>query len=198
MDYERRLDEIMANSGDGARVLLHSCCAVCSSRALERLSGKFSVTVLYYNPNIYPREEYEKRKSEQLRLIREAAYPRAVDCLAPDYDHGEFLSISAGLESLPEGSERCERCFELRLRKAARTAAEGGYDFFATTLTVSPHKNAATINGVGEALARESGVGWLCADFKKRDGYLRATRLAELYGLYRQNYCGCEFSVKKQ
>lgn len=195
MNYQQKLDDIIQNADDGASLLLHSCCAVCSSYVLEYLSEKFSITVLYYNPNIYPETEYLKRKAEQKRLIETVAYKYPVRYLDDYYDHDYFTDIIKSFEALPEGGERCCRCFNLRLRETARQAAQGEYAFFATTLTVSPHKNAQKINEIGMALAKEYGVGWLYSDFKKKDGYLRSVRLANQYGLYRQNYCGCEFSL---
>ena len=195
MNCQQKLDILMEQSTDGLPVLLHSCCAVCSSYVLEYLAGKFSVTVLYYNPNIYPNNEYLKRKNEQKRLINETEYPYKVSYIELDNNYGDFISYVSGLQNSSEGGARCVRCFELRLEKTAELAAKGSYGFFATTLTVSPHKNANDINRVGEQLAAKYGVPWLYSDFKKKDGYLRSVRLAEQYNLYRQNYCGCEFSL---
>lgn len=175
-------------------VLLHSCCAPCSSAIVEcMLANGIRPTVFYCNPNIYPREEYEKRKSEQKRLI-ESAFPEA-ELLDADYDHDAFLRAAAGLEGEREGGARCEKCFRLRLERAAREAKAGGFDLFATTLTVSPHKNAPLINAIGLEEGEKAGVEFLPSDFKKRDGYLHSVRLSEKYALYRQNYCGCEFSL---
>lgn len=196
MDYLRQMELLLRGAPDGAALLLHSCCAVCSSSVLEQLAQKFRVTVFYFNPNIFPLAEYEKRKAEQQRLIATVAYPFPVGYIDADYDHAAFLQIAQGLEAEPEGGRRCARCFELRLRETARRAADGNYAFFATTLTVSPHKNAAAINEIGAALAREYGVAWLPSDFKKQDGYLRSIWLAEQYSLYRQNYCGCEYTFQ--
>lgn len=175
------------------RLLLHSCCAPCSSHCLSVLTPLAKVSVLYFNPNIYPREEYEKRKSEQKRLI-ESAFPE-VELLDADYDHDAFLRAAAGLEEEREGGARCEKCFRLRLERAAREAKAGDFDLFATTLTVSPHKNAPLINAIGLEEGEKAGVEFLPSDFKKRDGYLHSIRLSEKYALYRQNYCGCEFSL---
>ncbi len=175
------------------RLLLHSCCAPCSSHCLSVLTPLAKVSVLYFNPNIYPREEYEKRKSEQKRLI-ESAFPE-VELLDADYDHDAFLRAAAGLEEEREGGARCEKCFRLRLERAAREAKAGGFDLFATTLTVSPHKNAPLINAIGLKEGEKAGAEFLPSDFKKRDGYLHSVRLSEKYALYRQNYCGCEFSL---
>ncbi len=191
MDYVKLYEERAARGG---RVALHSCCAVCASHVLTLTAQSFDVTVVYYNPNIWPRDEYEKRKAEQKRTLAELPLARPVDYVDFDYDHGEFLACAAGFEREREGGARCERCFRLRLARTAAYAAAGGFDYFCSTLTVSPHKNAAVVNGVGAALADAYGVGWLWSDFKKRDGYLAACRLAEKYGIYRQTYCGCEFA----
>lgn len=177
----------------GERLLLHSCCGPCSSRCLELLKDAFSVTVFYYNPNITDAAEYAHRKGEQLRLLRETGWADVLEC---GYDPCEFYAAAAGLEGEPEGGGRCRTCFALRLGRTARAAAEGGYGWFCSTLSVSPHKNAALLNEIGAALERQYGVRWLRNDFKKQDGYLRSVRLAERYGLYRQNYCGCGFSQR--
>ncbi|MEA4911084.1 MAG: epoxyqueuosine reductase QueH [Oscillospiraceae bacterium] len=194
-DYTALFDAITARSRDRLpRVALHSCCAVCSSQVVTLLSQYFDVTVVYYNPNIFPRAEYEKRKAEQRRILTEMPFPRPVGYVDCDYDHGEFLACAAGLEHEPEGGARCARCFRLRLEKAAAYAAENGFDYFCSTLTVSPHKDADAVNAAGAALADRYNVPWLFSDFKKRDGYLRATQLARQYDIYRQSYCGCEFA----
>lgn len=182
--------EILSKNA-GKRVLLHSCCAPCSSYCLEEIAHTMSVTVLYYNPNLDSREEYERRKAEQVRFLETTGLADLLDC---DYSPGEYERAVAGFEGEKEGGARCERCFALRLRRTAEEAKRGGYDFFATTLTVSPLKNAETINRIGFALQEELEVMYLPSDFKKRDGYLRSVRLAKEYGLYRQNYCGCKFS----
>lgn len=174
-------------------MLLHSCCAPCSSAVLERLVPEYRVSVLYYNPNIYPQSEYLRRKAEQIRLIGEL-YADRVNIIDCEYQPGEFEAAAKGLEGCPEGGERCEACFRLRMEKTAQMAAEGGYSLFCTTLTVSPHKNAALINRVGRELSEKYGVAYLESDFKKKDGYLRSLQLSKQYGLYRQNYCGCRFS----
>ncbi len=185
-------------------LLLHSCCAPCSSYVLEYLRKYFKITVFYYNPNISPDIEYRKRVEEQKRLIaayneelsltETVAYP--IDVIEGDYEPDCFFTAVKGLESCPEGGERCFVCYELRLRKTSQIAAEGGYDYFTTTLTISPLKNAAKLNEIGEALSARCGVSWLPSDFKKKDGYKRSIELSEKYGLYRQNYCGCVYSVR--
>ncbi|MDR1330133.1 MAG: epoxyqueuosine reductase QueH [Oscillospiraceae bacterium] len=172
------------------RLLLHACCAPCSTVVLERLSEKWDITLFYHNPNIYPSGEYEKRLGEVRCLAAKTPAP----VLAPEYDHAEFLDSVRGLESEPEGGARCIRCYELRLRRTAREARELGFDAFASTLTVGPRKRASDINACGDAAAREYGAVWLAEDFKKRDGYKRSVELSREYGLYRQSYCGCEFA----
>lgn len=175
-------------------LLLHSCCAPCSSYTIEYLSSFFKITVLYYNPNISPKEEYEKRKSEQIRLIKEMPVKNSVKLMDCDYAHDKFLSVARGYENCPEGGERCFRCYELRLRETAKTAKENAFDYFCTTLTISPLKNSAKINEIGFRLQEEYGVRWLPSDFKKREGFKRSIALSREYGLYRQNFCGCAFS----
>lgn len=186
---------IAALAGETPALVLHSCCAVCSSSVLETLTRWFRVTVYYCNPNIFPREEYEKRKAEQIRLIRTLSYPNPVDYAEDPYDHALFLEAARGFESEPEGGARCVRCFALRLDRTAAFAASRGIGLIASTLTVSPHKSAPLVNAAGETAARAHGLEWLPSDFKKRDGYLRSTRLASELGLYRQSTCGCEFGI---
>lgn len=193
MNYLHQMETLMRDVPDRAALLLHSCCAVCSSSVLERLAQKFRVTVFYFNPNIFPDTEYQKRKAEQQRLIDTVVYPNPVGYIDGDYNHAAFLELVRGLEAEPEGGRRCARCFELRLRETAQRAAQDGIPFFATTLTVSPHKNSTVINEIGLSLAREYGVIWLPSDFKRQDGYLRSIQLARQYNLYRQKTCGCEY-----
>ncbi len=173
-------------------LLLHCCCAPCSSACLERLKEFFDITVFFYNPNIGD-GEYLKRKAELLRLISETGWAKTADC---GHDPAEYYSAVRGLESEKEGGKRCEACFALRLARTAEAAEKLGCDYFATTLTISPLKNAELINRIGEQLAKDKSVQWLYSDFKKRGGYLRSLRLSEQYGLYRQSYCGCEFSKR--
>lgn len=198
-NYQKELDILLAKEEiRGKRLFLHSCCAPCSSYVLEYLSRFFFITVFYYNPNITMEQEYRKRMEEQKRLIdaynsrKELPFP--IEYVDGDYQTECFFEAVKGLESCPEGGERCLACYELRLRETARKAAEGGYDFFTTTLTISPLKNAAKLNEIGERLAEEAGVVWLPSDFKKKDGYKRSLALSAEYGLYRQDYCGCIFS----
>ena len=190
VNYDKLMQEELRGARD-KRLLLHSCCAPCSSHCLSELSPQIGVTVLYYNPNLDCAEEYEKRKREQLRFLRETGLADFLDC---DYAPEEYLFSVRGLEEEKEGGARCAVCFRLRLERTAREAKARGFDYFATTLTVSPLKNAKLINTIGFAVAEEVGVRYLPSDFKKRGGYLHSVRLSEEYGLYRQDYCGCAFS----
>ncbi len=190
VNYDKLMQEELRGARD-KRLLLHSCCAPCSSHCLGELSPQIGVTVLYYNPNLDCAEEYEKRKREQLRFLRETGLADFLDC---DYAPEEYLFSVRGLEEEKEGGARCAVCFRLRLERTAREAKARGFDYFATTLTVSPLKNAKLINTIGFAVAEEVGVKYLPSDFKKRGGYLHSVRLSEEYGLYRQDYCGCAFS----
>lgn len=184
-------------AGITPRLLLHSCCAPCSSYVLEYLTEYFDITVYYYNPNISPMGEYEKRIAEQKRLISEMKFKNSVSFIEGTYDHDEFISLTRGLENLPEGGERCSLCYEMRLEAAAQKAAEINADYFTTTLSVSPYKNTAKLNTIGLKLAMEYGVPYLVSDFKKNNGYKRSIELSTEYGLYRQNFCGCIFSKKE-
>lgn len=220
VNYQRELEKILNGlqetaGGPAPTLYLHSCCAPCSSYVLEYLSRYFRMTVFYFNPNICEAPEYRKRVAEQKRLI--AAYNEErkeggafrgsevsegsgvlqgypIDLVEGDYEPGRFFEMARGLEACPEGGERCFRCYDLRLRETAGRGAEGGFDYFATTLTISPLKNARKINEIGQALAREYGIAWLPSDFKKKDGYKRSIELSARYGLYRQDYCGCTYS----
>lgn len=203
-NYQKELDKLLNRLGQerekGAAaptLFLHSCCAPCSSYVLEYLCGWFRITVFYYNPNISEDGEYRHRVEEQKRLIeaynREGrGYPIIIE--EGDYEPGLFFEAAAGLEDCPEGGERCFKCYDLRLRETAKRAKAGGYDFFGTTLTISPLKNAQKLNEIGSSLAEEYGIAWLPSDFKKKDGYKRSVELSSEYGLYRQDYCGCAFS----
>ena len=202
-NYQKELDRVLdtisgslASGGAPPKLLLHACCAPCSSYVLEYLSAYFEITVFFYNPNIYPPQEYEKRVAEERRLIAEMPFRNPVHFREGTYGPERFFEAVKGLENEPEGGARCRKCFELRLAEAARQAKAGGYDYFTTSLTISPLKNADVLNEIGEAAGREYGVAYLNSDFKKKDGYKRSIRLSEEYGLYRQNYCGCVFSVR--
>ena len=198
MNYQKELEKVIENTPKGSSLLLHSCCAPCSSYVLEYLSSYFKITVFYYNPNITDREEYLHRVSEQKRLIGELKSDFPIGFIEGDYQPERFFEISRGFEKCPEGGERCRKCYELRLREAAQVAVDKGFDFFTTTLTISPLKSAETLNSIGIQLAQELRIPWLPGDFKKRDGYKRSIELSEKYGLYRQNYCGCIFSKREE
>lgn len=176
------------------RLLLHVCCAPCSSAVLEYLSQYFAITLLYYNPNISPREEYDKREAELKRLVSEMKLVHPVDLLPCDYDGQAFVEVARGLEGEPEGGARCEACFRLRLEYAAQEAARLHFDYYTTTLTISPMKNAPLLNQLGEEMGEKYGVAHLPSDFKKKNGYKRSVELSKEFGLYRQDYCGCAFS----
>lgn len=211
VNYQKELEKLLdrlqsAGRGSAPALFLHSCCAPCSSYVLEYLRTYFRITVFYFNPNISMAEEYQKRVAEQRRLIDAyneegsgdqglRGYPISV--VEGDYVPGRFFQMAKGLETCPEGGERCFKCFDLRLRETALRGAEGGFDYFATTLTISPLKNAQKINEIGQALSQEYGIAWLPSDFKKKDGYKRSIALSAQYGLYRQDYCGCTYSRRQ-
>lgn len=199
MNYQKELDKLIQKLTEEKKVprlLLHSCCAPCSSYVLEYLSSYFEITVFYYNPNIFPESEYTKRIWEQQVLIDELPAKHPVSFVAGAYDKERFYEMAKGLEHLKEGGERCLKCYELRLREAAEMAKEAEFDYFTTTLSISPLKNADRLNEIGMRLAGEYGVSYLQSDFKKKNGYKRSIELSKEYGLYRQDYCGCEFSIR--
>lgn len=196
-NYQRILEQTLEGiekRGTVPTLLLHSCCAPCSSYVLEYLSQYFEITVFYYNPNIYPESEYRERAREQERLIHEMKTENPIHFLEGTYDPSVFYAMAKGHEKDLEGGERCFRCYELRLREGAAAARQGGFDYFTTTLSISPLKNAQKLNEIGIRLGEEYGVFYLQSDFKKKNGYKRSTELSAQYGLYRQNYCGCVFS----
>lgn len=198
-NYQKVLDrelEKLTTEGRTPRLLLHSCCAPCSSYVLEYLSRYFDITVYYYNPNIAPAEEFRLRAEEQKRLIQEMPLTRPVAFLDSEYDPAAFAAIAKGHEDDPEGGERCTACYQLRLEAAAKTAARLGFDYFTTTLSISPLKDAQRLNTIGGQLAEQYGVPYLYSDFKKKEGYKRSCVLAAAYGLYRQDYCGCVYSKR--
>ncbi|MDO5550234.1 MAG: epoxyqueuosine reductase QueH, partial [Lachnospiraceae bacterium] len=200
-NYQKELEQLISRNekeGRVPRLLLHSCCAPCSSYVLEYLSKYFFITVLYYNPNIYPPEEIRKRADEQERLIASMPAEHAVTYLEGRYDPERFYQAVRGHEADQEGGERCFLCYRQRLEEAAREALAGGFDYFTTTLSISPLKNAEKLNEIGEELAAQYGVAYLNSDFKKKNGYQRSTELSEEYGLYRQDYCGCVFSKQER
>lgn len=179
-------------------LLLHSCCAPCSSYCLEYLSNYFRITVFYYNPNIYPEEEYAKRVIEQQRFIERLPVRYPIAFMEGNYDAARFYELAKGLEDVKEGGERCYRCYELRLRESAILAKKLGMDYFTTTLSISPLKNAQKLNEIGDRLSEEYGIRYLNSDFKKKNGYKRSVELSEEYGMYRQYYCGCVFSKRQR
>lgn len=197
LNYQKKLEEQIKEAGSGKKLLLHACCAPCSSYVLEYLSEFFDITLLYFNPNISPEAEYRKRIGEVERLLREMPLKSEVKLLEGRYCPEEFFKLAEGLEELPEGGERCFKCYRQRLEEAAKTAKEGGFDYFTTTLSISPHKNAEKLNLIGEELEKEYGVRYLYGDFKKKNGYKRSIELSRIYGLYRQNYCGCIYSRRE-
>lgn len=200
MNYQKELEKIiegLEKEGEVPRLLLHSCCAPCSSYVLEYLSRYFEITVFYYNPNIYPESEYSRRIIEQQRLIDEIDAKHEISFVAGLYEKERFYETVKGLEQEKEGGERCMRCYELRLRESASLAKAGGYDYFTTTLSISPLKNAGKLNEIGIHLEEAYGVKYLLSDFKKKNGYKRSIELSKEHNLYRQDYCGCAFSYKE-
>lgn len=201
MNYQKELDRLLERLKSEERVprlLLHSCCAPCSSYVLEYLNRYFEITVFYYNPNIYPESEYTKRIWEQQELISQMPFLHPVSFLAGPYDQERFYEMARGLEHVKEGGERCLKCYELRLSEAARMAVKTEADYFTTTLSISPLKNADRLNEIGMRLGEEYGVPYLPSDFKKKNGYKRSIELSREYDLYRQDYCGCEFSMNQR
>lgn len=195
INYQKETDSVIEYlNGTVPTLLLHSCCAPCSSYTLEYLSRYFSITVFYFNPNISPKAEFDKRFAEQKRLIETLPSENKISLICGDYNYDEFLNIARGYESVPEGGERCFRCYRMRLEKTAELAKQNGFDYFCTTLSISPLKNSQKINEIGFDVAEKYGVKWLPSDFKKREGYKRSIELSREYDLYRQNFCGCVFS----
>jgi len=197
INYQLVLEkEIESNKDKVPKLLLHSCCAPCSSYVLEYLSEFFEITVFYYNPNIYPPEEYFKREEEQKRFIEKIPAKNSIHFIAGEFEEEKFYETVKGMENEPEGGQRCFACYALRLEKAACEAKKGGFDYFTTTLSISPHKNAQELNRIGGEIAEEYGVKYLFSDFKKKGGYKRSCELSEEYGMYRQDYCGCVYSIR--
>ena len=196
-NYQLKLDKELAHiaeKNNRPRLLLHVCCAPCSSYVLEYLNQYFEITVLFYNPNISPKSEYDYRAQELQRLTEELPLTIPVSCRISDYDPSAFLALAKGLENEPEGGARCTACYRLRLTETAKIAAAEGYDYFTTSLSISPLKDAVRLNAIGGELSAEHGIPYLYSDFKKRDGYKRSIQLSNEYKLYRQDYCGCPFS----
>ena len=201
MNYQKELDKLIQTITKESKVpklLIHSCCAPCSSYVLEYLSQYFEITVLYYNPNIYPESEYTKRIWEQQMLIEKLPAKHKISFIAGPYDKEIFYEMSNGLEKVREGGVRCFGCYEIRLRETAKIARDAEFDYFTTTLSISPLKNAAKLNEIGQKLAEEYGIKYLVSDFKKKNGYKRSIELSKIYDLYRQDYCGCEFSIRNE
>jgi len=199
-NYQAMLDGIIAAECMGEKrptLLLHACCAPCSSYVLEYLTPYFDITLFFYNPNISPAEEHRKREEELRRLVDEMGLSERVKILVGDYEPERFEELAKGRETLPEGGARCRDCYRLRLAKTAKLAAELGFDYFTTTLSISPHKNADWLNEIGAEEAEKNGTNYLPSDFKKKNGYRRSCELSVEYGLYRQNYCGCIYSKKE-
>lgn len=195
MNYNEEFNKIIDNLNDRKTILLHSCCAPCSSYVISKLIDYFDITILYYNPNIEPMEEYEKRKKEQIRFINELN--RNIKILDTPYDNELYREKIKGLENLPEGGKRCNECIKLRLIRTINKALENNFDYFGTTLTVSPHKNSKLINELGIELSKGKNIKYLISDFKKENGYIKSIEIAKQYNLYRQNYCGCLFTRKE-
>ena len=194
MNYQNELEKIIKENNGIKTLLLHSCCAPCSSYVLEYLSNYFKITVLYYNPNIYPIEEYNKRKNEQIRFINEFKSKNKISFLDCDYDNDIYNQLIKGLENEPERGNRCHKCYRLRMEKTCILAKKNNFDFFCTTLTVSPYKNSNVLNEIGKDLQDKYNIKYLFSDFKKKEGYKRSIELSRIYNLYRQNYCGCIYS----
>ena len=196
MNYQTKLEDILKHITGRPTLLLHACCAPCSSYVLEYLSNYFQITIYYYNPNISPIDEYNKRIAELKKFIKEMPLKNPVKLIEGNYNPDEFYKIAKGKENLKEGDIRCYECYKLRMEAAAIIAKEKKYDFFTTTLSISPYKNAKWINEIGEALANKYNINYLYADFKKKGGYQRSIELSKEYNLYRQDYCGCIYSKR--
>lgn len=198
-NYAKEMEKIIRQNGkQRPTVLLHSCCGPCSSSVLEYMTQFFHVTLLWYNPNLYPQEEFDRRFETQKEIIRKMGLEDSVKILALPWQSETYFTAVRGLEQEPEGGKRCEKCFQLRLRECAELAKDRQFDYFCTTLTVSRYKNAPLINAIGEQIAEETGAHWLPSDFKKNGGEMRSNQLSREYELYRQNYCGCIFSLQNR
>jgi len=198
MNYDIEMENQMKNFPEGTKLLLHACCAPCSSAVLERIASHFEITILYYNPNISKEEEYQKRMNELRRFV-DSIHPKyKVSILAGRYNPEEFFEIAKGLEKEPERGKRCYKCYRLRLEETAKVAEELNFPLFCTTLTLSPHKNATWINEIGEELNNKYKPTYLYSDFKKKNGYKRSIELSKEYNLYRQDYCGCVYSIRNK
>lgn len=194
MNYDKLMEEQMSSTKEGSTLLLHACCAPCSSACLERLSNFFKITIIYYNPNITEEKEYLKRLEELKNFIQKIKVKYPINIIDTRYDPKEFFEISKGLEKEKERGKRCYKCYELRLEETAKVAKENNFDFFATTLTLSPYKKTDWLNEIGEHLSNKYQTSYLYSDFKKKNGYKRSIELSKEYNLYRQDYCGCIYS----
>jgi hypothetical protein len=192
INYYQMFLETIKNLNGKPKLLLHACCAPCSSACLDVLEEYFDITVYYYNPNISPQTEYKKRLAEEQRFVSEAH--SRISVVEGEYDNENFEKLARGLETLAEGGERCKKCYRMRLEKTAKYAKENGFDYFTTTLSISPHKNSTVLNEIGGEVAQQFGVKYLFSDFKKNDGYKKSIELSKKYNLYRQDYCGCKYS----
>ncbi len=199
-NYSEKCEKILKGLKEKKKVLLHSCCGPCSSYVITYLTKYFDITIFYYNPNIYPYEEYSKRKEEQIKVIKELnkTSKNNIDIIDCDYDNNVYEKKIKGLEKEPERGKRCEICYKIRMEKTAITAIKNNYDYFCTTLSVSPYKNAYLINQIGEEIEKKYKIKWLYSDFKKKDGYKKSIELSKKYNLYRQDYCGCIYSQRKE
>ena len=193
-NYNLKCENILNSLDSKKKLLLHSCCGPCSSYVISYLTKYFDITILYYNPNIFPYEEYLKRKEEQTKLINEIDKINNINIIDCDYDNDYYNKCIEGLEKEPERGKRCKICYQIRMEKTAIIAKENKYDYFCTTLSVSPYKNSEWINNIGEELEKKYNIKWLYSDFKKKDGYKKSIILSNKYNLYRQNYCGCIYS----
>ena len=199
MNYQNMLDDtINSLNGERKKLLLHACCGPCSSYVLEYLNKYFDITIYYYNPNIDTREEFDKRTEEVNRLINEADFAKGAKLIVAPYEKELFDALASGLEDEPEGGARCKKCYYLRLRKTCEYAKENGYDYFTTTLSISPYKDADALNEIGKKLSEEFNINYLYSDFKKKNGYKRSIELSHIFNLYRQDYCGCVYSKKER
>jgi epoxyqueuosine reductase len=194
MNYEKLMEEQILNSKEGSSLLLHACCAPCSSAVLERLASHFKISILYYNPNITEEKEYQKRLDELKNFISKLTFKYPINIIDSRYEPKEFFQIAKGLEKEKERGKRCYKCYELRLEETAKVAKEKNFDFFATTLTLSPYKMTSWLNEIGENLSEKYQANYLYSDFKKKNGYKRSIELSKEYNLYRQDYCGCIYS----
>ena len=196
MNYDLKMEEIIKNTSEGSSLLLHACCAPCSSTVLERLGNFFNITILYYNPNITDKDEYEKRLEEIKKFTSSFKTKYKIEVIAGRYEPREFFDIARGLEDEPERGRRCYKCYKLRLEETAKIAKELNFDYFTTTLSLSPYKDANWINEIGESLQEAYNINFLYSDFKKKNGYKRSIELSHEFNLYRQDYCGCVYSVR--